>query len=120
MKIPWKIIAPLVILLIFIWVAIGKYEGNSDLRRNGVLVEALITDVLPSGKATASPSFKCEFRFKGNTITAISNSSVEGSIFSYVGKKYPAIYAERTHTLRLLLTRADYDKFRIPYNDDLK
>lgn len=120
MKTLWKIMIPLAILLIFVWVAIWKYEERSDLRKNGVLVEALIIDVLPSGKATASPSFKCEFRFNGKKKIAISNSSIKGDIFSYLGKNYPALYSERTNTIRLLMNRDDYEKYNRKYPDSLQ
>lgn len=116
----WKVIVSSFIILLFVIVGIQRYISQRDLRRNGVIVNAIIQDVLPSGKATASPSFKCKFIYNGQEMILISNSSIKGNIFSYIGKSFPALYSVKTNSLRLLITKDDYDEFEIEYPDSLK
>lgn len=109
----WKVIIPSFIKLIFLLAGIQNFISKQDLKKNGVLFEAKIQDVLPSGKATVSRSFKCKFNFEGKEMILISNSSVRGNILSYVGKTYPALYSKNTDSLILLITNTDYKKYVI-------
>ena len=104
----WKVIIPSLIILILFLVAILNYISEQDLKKNGIIVHALIQEVLPSGKATAIPGFKCTFNFEGKEMTLISNSSISGNILSYTGKTYPALYSKKTNSLVLLITDEDY------------
>ncbi len=116
----WKLLISCFIILIFVFVGIQRYISQRDLKKNGTIVYATIQDVLPSGKATASPSFKCRFFFKGKEKVLISSSSIKGNIFSYLGKSFPALYSSKTNSLRLLMTKDDYLEFGIDYPDSLK
>lgn len=116
----WKVIIPSLIILIFVFVAIQKSSSETDLKKNGVIVYAIIQDVLPSGKQTASPSFKCKFNFEGKEMTLISNSSIKGNILSYAGRTYPALYSKNTNSLVLLITDEDYKKYGIKDEGILK
>ena len=116
----WKVIIPSFIILIFFLVAIQNYISEQDLKKNGIIVHSLIQEVLPSGKATASPGFKHAFNFEDKEMTLISYSSIRANILSYAGKTYPALYAKKTNSLVLLITDEDYKKYGIKDQDILK
>ncbi len=56
------------------------------------MVTATITDFLGSGKGGSgdNPSYRCEFLYKGEHKSLISQSSVKSKTLSYLGKTFPA------------------------------
>lgn len=116
-----KYLIPTLIVLIFTTVAIQRCQAINDLKENGVLVNVTIVDYLGSmkGGSGADPSFKCNFLYKGQRRSLISSSSVKAKAFSYIGKSFPALYSERTNTLRLLMTTEDFSEFDRELPDSL-
>src|SRR5688572_20150039 len=116
-----KYLIPFLVVLIFITVGVQHRLANNDLEKNGMIVNATIVEYLGStkGGSGANPSFKCSFPYKGHLQSLITSSSVKENAFSYIGKSYPALYSERTNTLRLLMTPEDFSKFGRKYPDSL-
>jgi hypothetical protein len=117
-----KYIVPLGIVLLFVMVGIDKCVKTRDLKKNGVLVEAKITDWLGSHKGAGgvNPSYRCEFHYNGKKLSLISGSRVKEKGMSYVGKIYPALYSERTNAIRLLMFPEDFEEYGRKYPDSLE
>jgi hypothetical protein len=114
-------ILPLLIVLLFIATGIHRCFAARDLKKNGVIVHARIVDYLGSAKGgtAANPGYRCSFSYKGRTLSENSKSRVKRKAFSHIGKWYPAMYSERTHTVRLLMFREDFEEFGLEYPDSL-
>jgi len=117
-----KYIIPISIVLLFIIVGINQCRQTNDLKRNGVIVTATITDWLGSHKGAGgvNPDYRCEFYYKGKKHSLISRSSVKEKGLSYVGKTYLALYSEKTDAVRLLIFPEDYEEYNVKYPDSLK
>ena len=92
----------------------------NDLKQNGVIVNVRIMELLgPTKRRCYDPSFRCEFEYKKEHKNLISPSSIRKDAYSYVGQLYPALYSEKTNTLRLLLTEEDFQEYDQKYPDSL-
>lgn len=89
----------------------SRGRSQKDLQQNGVLVQAKIIKVLSPYKGGTNFSFLCEFTYKKKVIRASSPSNVSGDAYSYLGKVFTALYAEKSGTLQLLLDEDDYIEF---------
>lgn len=96
-----------------------KTRVDQDLKRNGIVVNAKILEVLKPPKGMAYRNFRCEFEFGGEIKSEISPSSIHTNSSYYVGKIYPALYSQRTNTLRILITIDDYAELGLEYPDSL-
>ncbi|MBC7934128.1 MAG: hypothetical protein H7Y86_02035 [Rhizobacter sp.] len=87
--------------------------AERDLKKNGKIVQALITEYLPPGKSMSEANYRCEFKYKGKIKSLISESRIRYRQRSYVGKTFPAIYSAKYDFVRLLLTSDDALEFDI-------
>lgn len=111
-----KYLISALIILLFVIAGLNQYRQTNDLKRNGVIVTATITDWLGSHKgAGVNPSYRCEFYYKRKRHSLISRSSVKENGMSYVGKTYPALYSEKTDAMKLLIFPEDYEEYNIKY-----
>ena len=116
-----KYIIPAIVVLIITAVGINKCKQNNDLKCNGSIIQAKITDYLSSHKGAGgvNPNFRCEFYYKGRKRSLISNSKVKEKGISYIGKEYPALYSEKTDAVRLLIFPEDYEEYNLKFPDSL-
>lgn len=114
-----KYLFPIFVVLIFVYYGIQHNSAMKDLEKNGIIVKATITDFLGSnrGGSGSDPNFRCEFIYKGESKSLISQSSVKSKAFSYIGKTFPALYSEKTNIIRLLMNQEDYKKYNRKYPD---
>jgi hypothetical protein len=116
-----KYLIPTVMVLIFVYFGIQRFISVKDLEKNGIMVNATITDFLGSAKggSGSNPNFCCEFMYKGERKSLISQSSVKSKAFSYIGRTFPALYSAKTNTVRLLMNEEDYEDYNRKYPDSL-
>lgn len=117
-----KYLIPIVIILIFVYAGIEHMRATNDLEKNGIIVNATITDWLGStrGGSGSNPKYRCEFMYKGESKSLISLSSVKSKGLLYIGRTFPALYSEKTNTVRLLMNQEDYKKYNLEYPDSLQ
>lgn len=117
-----KYLIPILVALVFVYFGIQHFRTTKDLKKNGIIVNATITDFLGSAKggSGSNPNFRCVFMYKGERKSLISQSSVKSKGLLYVGKTFPALYSEKTNTVRLLMNQEDYDMYNREYPDSLK
>ena len=116
-----KYLIPISIVLIFVYFGIQNFQATNDLKKNGIMVNATITEWLGSSKGGSgdNPNYRCEFTYKGGRKSLISQSSVKSKTLSYIGNTYPALYSEKTNTVRLLMSEEDYKAYNRKYPDSL-
>lgn len=105
------------VFLIVIWMFYHQFSMENDLKKNGIIVNATITNVLSNYKNI--PSFKYEFVYKNVKYIKDNPTGIETYTF-FIGRKFPAIFSLRTGTCELLMTPENFDKYNIPYPDSLQ
>ncbi len=100
-----KYIIPIFVALIFVYFSIQNFQAWKDLKHNGIMVSATIIEFLGSSKggSGSDPGYCCEFIYKGERKSSIIQSNVKSKTLSYIGRTFPALYSEKTKTVRLLM-----------------
>jgi len=109
------IIAILLIVLVFIL----RNGDEADIKKNGVLINVKITDILFPSKGAGSFNYRCSFIYGGEQKTLISPTSLKEHGRRYVDKLCPALYSPIKNNLRVLLGPEDFEEYNIPLTDSL-
>ena len=102
---------------IIILVVILRITSQSDLKKNGLLVSAKITQVKIGGKTAGG--YLCEFTYAGKIKESFTPTTVKHDRYDLIGKTFPAMYSPKMETLEILITPTDFDKFNISFPDSL-
>jgi len=91
-------------------------SSTKELKKNGILLNAVITDIKPAYRG--SPSYEYRFSFGGKFHSEVDAVGIK-KLNSFIGKSFPIIFSPKTENSELLMTSEDFKKFDINFPDSL-
>ena len=102
--------------LILVSILKGIVSGNKP-KADKVLVEAKLLGIIAEGRT--SGKFDCLIKYKNKKIDMPGTSTFSKGSYDFIGKTFPAMYSPNKNNLKILITPADFKKFKIPFPDSL-
>ena len=103
----------ILITIAFLLFGIRSRRIENEIQYNGVIVTAKIVEYLPTVKGMQSANYLCEFTFNDSVRRLVSPSSVKSNRSDVVGKSFPALFSDRTNTLRILIYDEDFERYNV-------
>jgi hypothetical protein len=107
-----------IIVIIFIFLTIYSINRtNTELKKNGIIVNATITDVIYPSKDISE--FQYIFYYQGKKYTDEGATGIQTK-WLFIGKSFPALFSPKTGNSELLMPPKNFEKYNVPYPDSLQ
>jgi hypothetical protein len=114
-----EILGFIVFISFILWVIIGSNMNQFSLLENGKIVNAKVVSWASPGKGGTVYNLRCEFAYNGKRYKLFSPTTYSGNFNNIIGKTFPGMFSESREVFEVLITRADFEKFDIPFPDSL-
>ena len=108
----------IIVLSLFFLVIWGRSCSQTDLKKNGIIVNAKVVTVHVGGKGGSS--LDCEFYYKNEKHEASSPFTYLHNPYDLTGRIFPAMYSPKSSAFEILITYEDFSKFSMKVPDSLK
>jgi hypothetical protein len=112
-----KKLPALIFFLMAGYLVIGVWLKSRDLKKNGIILTGIITDVTTSAKSPVV-NFKYEFVYNGKLYKDDSEAGVYKPI-SFIGLSFPVRFSPKTSRSKILITPRDFKTYDLKYPDSL-
>ena len=114
-----EIIGLIALTSFVIWVVVGSFTDQSELKKNGVVINVRVVSWVTPSKGSSYGSIYCDFVYKNEKYRLPSPTSYGWGLSSLIGKTFPALFSEKKKIVRVLITPKDFKKYNIPFPDSL-
>lgn len=115
----WNIAGWSVVIIFISWILLSGKEERDNLTKNGIIVNAMIVDVVLGAKGMNS-DLVCEFEYKGKRYKRSSRNTFCGHASALIGKVFPAVFLPGTKDFEVLITRDDFMNFNMACPDSMR
>jgi hypothetical protein len=115
-----EVIGLIVLVSFVLWVMIGRFTNQNELKKNGVVVNVRVVSWTTPSKGSSYGSLYGEFVYKEKKYRLLSPTTYGWGLHNLIGKTFPAMFSEKKEKIEILITPKDFEKFNIPFPDSLK
>lgn len=107
-------------VIIFIsWILASGESAEKGLLKNGVLVNATVTDVVVGEKGLKT-DLLCRFEYNGRQYTRSAPNTYCGNVSALIGKVFPAVFLPGSKNFEILITQDDFINVSMPCSDSMR
>ena len=106
-----------ILFILIAFAIVNQLWKKNDLKSDGIIVNAVIIDMLVPTKGV--PSYQYKFVYNGKVYTDDNNRGIQTKYF-FIGKTFPAMFSPKTGNSELLMTPEDFKEYGLNFPDSLR